>query len=159
MQGRRRKRCLQMLSFGPSIAYADRTMTEHYLGLGVGGMSEISRRWLWPGTAATLLVALTTLVMLPVYLVTHADHLGFAYLIPTTLIAVRYGSGPALLAIAASDFCAAYFLYPPDYSIYISDPLQVAELSFFSLLALATSQFVGGLADDERLRRRAGSLQ
>jgi hypothetical protein len=33
--------------------------------------------------------------------------------------------------------------------------LQVAELSFFSLLVLAISQFIGGLADDERVEKRA----
>jgi hypothetical protein len=54
-----------------------------------------------------------------------------------------------------SDLCAAFFLYPPDFSIYIADPLQIAELTFFSLLVLATSQFVGGFADDERSRKRA----
>jgi hypothetical protein len=46
-------------------------------------------------------------------------------------------------------------LYPPDFSIYISQPLHMAELSFFSLLVLATSQFIGGFADDERMRKRA----
>jgi hypothetical protein len=64
-------------------------------------------------------------------------------------------SVPAIATTIASDLCAAYFLYPPDFSIYIADPLQVAELSFFSLLVLATSQFIGGFADDERVRKRA----
>jgi K+-sensing histidine kinase KdpD len=71
-------------------------------------------------------------------------------------VAVRYGSVPAIVTTVVSDICAAYFLYPPDFSIYIADPLQMAELSFFSLLVLATSQFVGGFADDERSRKRAG---
>jgi hypothetical protein len=46
-------------------------------------------------------------------------------------------------------------LYPPDYSFSIDDPLQIAELSFFCMLAVSTSQFVGGLADDERVARRS----
>jgi hypothetical protein len=33
--------------------------------------------------------------------------------------------------------------------------LQVAELIFFAVLVLPVSQFVGGLVDDERLRKRA----
>jgi hypothetical protein len=41
--------------------------------------------------------------------------------------------------------------------IRIADPLQVAELSFFSLLVLATSQLVGGFADDDRVRKPAAS--
>ena len=70
-------------------------------------------------------------------------------------MAVRYGSVPAIVTTVVSDICAAYFLYPPDFSIYIADPLQMAELSFFSLLVLAISQFVGGFVDDERTAKRA----
>jgi two-component system sensor histidine kinase KdpD len=122
---------------------------------GVGLISEVSKRWLWPGLTATALVALATAILLAVYLAWQGQHLIFGYLIPMVIVAARYGSIPALLTAIACDLCAAYFLYPPDFSFYISDPLQIAELSFFSLLALAISQFVGGLADDERLRRTA----
>jgi two-component system, OmpR family, sensor histidine kinase KdpD len=119
-------------------------------------MSEISKRWVGPVLVAAALVALTTGILLSVYLALQPQHLIFGYLIPITFVAVRYGSGPAIITAVASDLCAAYFLYPPDFSIYIADPLQMAELSFFSLLVLATSQFIGGFADDERVRKRAG---
>jgi two-component system sensor histidine kinase KdpD len=118
-------------------------------------MSEISKRWVGPVLVAATLVALTTGILLSVYLALQPQHLIFGYLIPITIVAVRYGSGPAIMTAIASDICAAYFLYPPDFSIYIADPLQMAELSFFSLLVLATSQFIGGFADDERMRKRA----
>jgi K+-sensing histidine kinase KdpD len=118
-------------------------------------MAEISRRWVGPFLVAAALVALTTAILLAMYLALQAEHLIYGYLIPTTFVAVRYGSVPAIVTAVVSDVCAAYFLYPPDFSIYIADPLQVAELSFFSLLVLPTSQFIGGFADDERLRRRA----
>jgi two-component system sensor histidine kinase KdpD len=118
-------------------------------------MSEISKRWVGPVLVAAALVALTTGILLSVYLALQPQHLIFGYLIPITIVAVRYGSGPAIMTAIASDICAAYFLYPPDFSIYIADPLQMAELSFFSLLVLATSQFIGGFADDERMRKRA----
>jgi two-component system sensor histidine kinase KdpD len=118
-------------------------------------MSEISKRWVGPVLVAGALVALTTGILLSVYLALQPQHLIFGYLIPITFVAVRYGSGPAIMTAIASDICAAYFLYPPDFSIYIADPLQMAELSFFSLLVLATSQFIGGFADDERMRKRA----
>jgi K+-sensing histidine kinase KdpD len=117
-------------------------------------MSEISKRWVGPVLVAAALVALTTGILLSIYLALQPQHLIFGYLIPITFVAVRYGSWPAIMTAAASDFCAAYFLYPPDFSIYISDPLQMAELSFFSVLVLATSQFIGGFADDERMRKR-----
>jgi two-component system sensor histidine kinase KdpD len=120
----------------------------------MGGMSEISKRWVGPVLVAAALVTLTTGILLTIYLAWQAEHLIFGYLIPITFVAVRYGSAPAIVTAIASDLCAAYFLYPPDFSIYIADPLQVAELSFFSVLVLATSQFIGGFADDERLRKR-----
>jgi K+-sensing histidine kinase KdpD len=118
-------------------------------------MSEISKRWVGPVLVAAALVALTTGVLLAIYLALQPGHLIFGYLVPITFVAVRYGSVPAIVTTVASDLCAAFFLYPPDFSIYIADPLQVAELSFFSLLVLATSQFIGGFADDERVRKRA----
>jgi two-component system sensor histidine kinase KdpD len=118
-------------------------------------MAEISKRWVGPVLVATVLVAITTGILLAMYLWWQAGHLIFGYLIPITFVAVRYGSAPAIVTAIASDLCAAYFLYPPDFSLYISDPLQIAELSFFSVLVVATSQFIGGFADDERLHKRA----
>jgi two-component system, OmpR family, sensor histidine kinase KdpD len=118
-------------------------------------MSEISKHWFGPALVATVLVALTTGILLWIYLALQPEHLIFGYLIPITFVAVRYGSMPAVVTAVVSDICAAYFLYPPDFSIYIAQPLHMAELSFFSVLVLATSQFIGGFADDERTRKRA----
>jgi K+-sensing histidine kinase KdpD len=122
-------------------------------------MSEISGRWIAPVLVATALVAFTTGLLLAAYLTLQSEHLIFGYLIPITVMAVRYGSAPAIATAIASDLCAAYFLYPPDFSLYIADPLQIAELSFFSLLVVAASQFIGGFADDERLQRQAASYK
>jgi len=124
-----------------------------------GAMSEISKRWVWPGLTATALVVVTTAILLAIYLALQQQHLIFGYFIPTIFVAVRYGSMPAIVTAIGCDLCAAYFLYPPDFSFAISDPLQIAELSFFSILTLAASQFVGGFADDERLRKRAAPYQ
>lgn len=119
-------------------------------------MSEISKRWVGPVLVASVLLAVTTAILLGIYLTLQPEHLIFGYLIPTTYVAVRYGSVPAIVTAVVSDLCAAYFLYPPDFSIYIADPLQVAELSFFSLMVLSISQFIGGFADDERVQKRSG---
>jgi K+-sensing histidine kinase KdpD len=78
--------------------------------------------------------------------------------VPTSFIALRYGSVAAIMTALACTVCAAYFLYPPDFDIRIAQPLHMAELAFFMLLTLATSQFIGGLADDDRLGRRASLL-
>jgi two-component system sensor histidine kinase KdpD len=122
-------------------------------------MVEMSKRWVWPGLTATALVVLTTSILLAIYLASQSEHLIFGYFIPLIFVAVRYGSVPAIITAVACDLCAAYFLYPPDFSFAISDPLQVAEIGFFSLLALAASQFIGGLADDERLRQQIASFK
>jgi two-component system sensor histidine kinase KdpD len=118
-------------------------------------MSELVARWVRPFAVATAMVASTTAILLAIYLLLQPEHLVFGYLIPITAVAVRYGSVPAIATALASDICAAYFLYPPDFSIYVTDPLQVAELVFFAVLVLPMSQFIGGWADDERLRKRA----
>ena len=126
----------------------------------VGQMSEMSKRWLWPGLAATALVSVSTAILFRIYLASQGEHLIFGYLIPIVIVAARYGRFPAIVTAVACDLCAAYFLYPPDFSFYISDRLQIAELSMFSLLALTFSQFIGRLADDNAscapTRRRAG---
>jgi len=118
-------------------------------------MSESVARRATPFLVATALVASTTAILLSIYLLLHPEHLVFGYLIPITAVAARYGSLPAIATAVASDICAAYFLYPPDFSIYVTDPLQVAELIFFAVLVLPASQFIGGFSDDERLRKRA----
>jgi len=118
-------------------------------------MSEIVARWVGPVVVSTAMVASTTAILLAIYLLQQPEHLVFGYLIPITAVAARYGSVPAIATAVVSDICAAYFLYPPDFSIYVTDPLQVAELVFFAVLVLPMSQFIGGWADDERLRKRA----
>jgi K+-sensing histidine kinase KdpD len=100
----------------------------------------MSKRWLWPYLTSTALVALTTAILLGIYLASHREHLIFGYLVPMVIVAARYGRFPTIVTAVACDLCAAYFLYPPDFSFYISDRLQIAELGMFSLLALTLSQ-------------------
>src|SRR5262249_22724530 len=49
----------------------------------------------------------------------------------------------------ASGLAAAYFIYPPKFSLYIADPQHVAELGFTLLLAVTASKAVGVLTDDK----------
>jgi K+-sensing histidine kinase KdpD len=110
-------------------------------------------------SAAAAAMLLITFVLFAVQTAFQQQHLIFAYLVPLAFIAIRHGSLPALAAAFASALCAAYFLYPPDFSFSITEPLHIAELGFFCALALAICQFVGGLADDERTRKRASSYR
>lgn len=122
-------------------------------------MLEFSHwRWFSPVAVSLFVVTLTTAVLLGLYFAFAPEHLIFGYLVPTSYIALRYGSVPSIITAIASSFCAAFFLYPPDFDIRIAQPLQVAELAFFLLLTLSTSQFIGRLADDDRLGKQASLL-
>jgi K+-sensing histidine kinase KdpD len=64
------------------------------------------------------------------------QHLVFFYLLPTALVAVLYGSRPAMLCAIAATFCAAYFLYAPLYSFSVANPRELGELFCFIGLAM-----------------------
>jgi K+-sensing histidine kinase KdpD len=119
-----------------------------------------------PALASILAVALATAVIRLVDARFQPQHLVFAYLVPTTFIAFRYGSVPAKFTAMAGAVCAGFFLYPPKLSLYIAKPLHVAELMFFVVLAVATTQFIAVLADEKRrnatphpAQRRASALE
>jgi K+-sensing histidine kinase KdpD len=103
-----------------------------------------------PVLAAFSAVALATAVLFIIESYLDAQHLVIAYLFPTTLIAIRYGSSIAFLTSFASGIAGAYFLFPPKFSLYVVDPLHLAELGFFMLLALIASKIVSLLAQDLR---------
>jgi K+-sensing histidine kinase KdpD len=112
------------------------------------------RRWVSPITASALLLALTTAFIWMIDVPLQHDHLIFIYLLPTALIAIRYGSMSAMCVAIVSMFAAAYFLYAPRFSFTVASPLDMLEIIFFSLLALLASQVVSGFANDTDVARR-----
>jgi K+-sensing histidine kinase KdpD len=105
-------------------------------------------------------VLLTTFVLLAIDAYLGPDHLVIAYLLPTIVIAMHYGSTLAVVTSFVGGLAAAYFLFPPKLSFYVSDPFNVAELGFFLLLAVIASKAVAVVTDDIRTRNmppRAGS--
>jgi K+-sensing histidine kinase KdpD len=76
-----------------------------------------------------------------------------AYLLPAAIIAVYFGSTLAFLASLASGLLAAFFLFPPKFSLYIASPVHIAELGFFMLLALIASKAVAVVAHDIRKKK------
>ena len=111
---------------------------------------RFSRRNALSAAASIAVVAVSTAVIRIIDAAFEPQHLIFGYLIPTTFIAFRFGSVPAMLTAMASSICAAFILYPPKFSIYISNPLHVAELMFFFVLSIATTQFISVLADEKQ---------
>jgi K+-sensing histidine kinase KdpD len=102
-----------------------------------------------PITVSLLVIAATTLILWPLQGRVNHQHLIFLYLVPTSWIAIRYGSLSAMCVIIASSIAAAYFLYPPRLSLAVEDPLDLLELALFCLLALLAQP--GGV----RLRQRS----
>jgi K+-sensing histidine kinase KdpD len=117
------------------------------------------RQWVTPITASTVLLVLTSVFVWMVDAPLQHEHLIFIYLVPTALIAIRYGSSSAMCVAIASAFVAAFFLYVPRFSFMMANPLDLLELVLFSMLALLASQVVSGFANDrdveKRRRRRA----
>jgi K+-sensing histidine kinase KdpD len=61
----------------------------------------------------------------------------FFYVLPITVLAIAYGSGPAFLGVLAAFVCADYFLYEPLYTLDMSSRVEIGDLGCFSLLALS----------------------
>ena len=117
---------------------------------------SLFRRWISPITVSLLLVAATTALLWVLQPQLQQEHLIFIYFVPTTLIAIRYGSLSAMVVIIASSLSAAYFLYPPSFSFMVASRLEVLEIILFCMLALLASQVVSGFAkDDEVIKRSA----
>ena len=122
--------------------------------LEIGTERSFLRRWVTPITGSAALLALTTAFVWMIDVRLHQDHLIFVYLVPTALIAIRYGSNSAMGVAIASTFAAAYFLYAPRFSFMVDSPLDFLELIFFGLLAMLASQVVSGFASDGDVERR-----
>jgi K+-sensing histidine kinase KdpD len=109
------------------------------------------------GSLGAVLLTTGILMILDAHL--EAQHLVIGYLIPTTVIAILYGSTLAFVTSAVSSVAAAYFLFPPKFSLYVASPLHIAELGFFILLAVIASKATALLTHDiaaKRPRARPG---
>ena len=118
--------------------------------------------WATPVLIAFAAILLTTFALLAIDSYLGPDHLVIGYLVPTVVIAMHYGSTLAVVTSFAGGLAAAYFLFPPKLSFYIGDPLNVAELGFFLLLAVIASKAVAVVTDNIRTpdlpTRRAGRI-
>jgi len=81
------------------------------------------------------------------------EDLALAYLLPTIFIALFFGSTIAVMTTFASGLAAAYFIYPPQFSVLIDDLEHVAELGFIIVLAITASKAIAVITDDKPLAR------
>lgn len=78
------------------------------------------------------------------------NHPVFFYLVPNAFVAVLFGSVEAMLFAIVATACAAFFLYNPIYSLYVSDPRQIGELICFIGLGLIGAICVNELRRPQR---------
>ena len=109
--------------------------------------------WVTSVVVAATAVLLTTFVLLAIDSHLAPEHLILGYLLPTIIIAMHYGSTVAVFTSFISGLAAAYFLFLPKFSFYIADPLNLAELAFFFLLAVTASKAVALPAREARGRK------
>jgi K+-sensing histidine kinase KdpD len=95
---------------------------------------------LLPFAASLLMILMVTALLWRLKIAFSPRHLVFYYLLPTAFVAVFFGSVPAVLSSTAAALCAAYFLYDPTFSFYISDRLEIGEMVCFAVLALLGSK-------------------
>jgi two-component system, OmpR family, sensor histidine kinase KdpD len=62
------------------------------------------------------------------------------YLLTVLVIAIQYGTGPALAATFASFICINYFLVQPLYTLAVSDPRELLDLLVFMIVVVISSQ-------------------
>jgi K+-sensing histidine kinase KdpD len=91
--------------------------------------------------ATPLAVSLTIILVITAVLfyfksAQQQHHLVFFYLFPTALVAMIYGSVLSMLCAILATLAAAFFLYDPIYSLYVSDPRDVGELIMFAATGL-----------------------
>ena len=83
------------------------------------------------------------------------EDLALAYLLPTIFIAVFFGSTVAVITSLASGVAAAYFVYPPQFSLLFDHPQDIAELGFILVLGITASKAVAVITDDKPLAWRS----
>lgn len=86
--------------------------------------------------AASMVSVVTALLWLTKIEATGPQHPVFFYLLPIAWVAVLYGSRTAIACAVAAAACAAFFLYDPIYSFYVTKPVEMGELICFTGLAM-----------------------
>ena len=108
---------------------------------------------------AAILVTSLLLLEAHTHLTTlHAWHdpedLALAYVLPTIFITAFFGSNIGVFSVLVSGLAAAYFIYPPAFSIAIDSPEHLVELGLFLVLSLTACKSTAILSDQKALNRR-----
>jgi len=122
---------------------------------------RLKRDVILPAALSLILVLMTSLVLAEIHSRVmirggwkDPEDLALAYLLPTIFVAILFGSTIAVMTSLASGLAAAYFIYPPQFSVLIADPQNIAELGFIVVLGITASKAVGAIVGDKPLAGR-----
>src|SRR5262245_13701774 len=140
--------------------YQHRLGAHARLALSAAGQNYL-HDWIAPILLSTVTILLVSLLLkeAQAYLTSfHIRHdpedLALAYILPTIFITLLFGSNIGLLSVLMSGLAAAYFIYPPDFSIQIDKPEHLVELSFFLMLSVTACKSTAILTDEKPVNRR-----
>lgn len=114
-----------------------------------------SRRSALQGYGAALgaiAVALTTAFLVAPY--TGIGNIDLVFLAFVIAVAIRYGTGPSLVASVLAVIAEGFFFMEPLHSIEIADPSNVIALIFFMAVALVTSHLATRARNESITARR-----
>lgn len=112
---------------------------------------------LLPWIEPLLTVAAVTAFLFAVGHLAAVHYMATCYLIPVALAASRWGGWSAAWASLASAAAAAFFLFPPIYSLRVDSPHQLFDLSVFGVLAAVMGYLVLGIRANARAARARGA--
>src|SRR5262245_60423087 len=125
------------------------------------GLQNHLRDWIAPILLSIVTILLVTMLLSKAHAHLTALHLwddpedlALAYILPTIFITMLFGSNIGLLSVLISGLAAAYFIYPPVFSIQIDRPEHLVELSFFLMLSVTACKATAVLTDEKPLNRR-----
>src|SRR6478609_2310252 len=72
------------------------------------------------------------------------DSVSAIYMLPVLIAAVRYGTGPAVMAALLGALMTTLF-YPPLFSVLVFEPPQIIDLTTSLVVALTVGQLAGKL--------------
>lgn len=104
--------------------------------------------------AAAALVMATTLALWPLRERLTIANESLLYMLMTLIVAVRFRTGPSVLAAVISFFTFNYFLVRPYYTLVVEDPRELLDLLVFLMVAV----IAGRLTDYARRQAEAAGL-
>ena len=103
-----------------------------------------------PYAVALLAVAVAFALVKLIEPLVGIESLDLVFLTAIVGVAVRFGLGPSLLAVAGGSLIYNFFFLPPTYTLTIADPTNVAALLLFTLVAVLVSNLAAQVRGQAR---------